>query len=136
MIQNGRLKVIADLMARIPKDATLDWHEQHGLGAYCHAPVGEYVHRALVEIKRLEAEAADFHMQYRISTDVENKRLHGEINRLQVKLRNLDEAFDALRRDALRYRYWRERSYKDPGVPILPEMIDTLIDAALRGEKP
>jgi len=34
----------------------------------------------------------------------------------------------------VRYRYWRERAYMDPHDMITPDVVDTLIDAALRNQ--
>ena len=58
-----------ELMARIPRGEALSWYEANGFGAYCHAPVGEYVHRALALINAQAAEIAALKAAMRASFD-------------------------------------------------------------------
>ena len=58
MTDNAAETPFTELMARIPRGEALAWYESHGSGAYCHAPVGEYVHRALALIASQAAEIA------------------------------------------------------------------------------
>jgi hypothetical protein len=71
MTDNALETPLTELMARIPRDSVLDWQEPDGLRAYCHAPVGKYIHQALAliasqaaEIKRLRASVAEEHSWY------------------------------------------------------------------------
>lgn len=138
-----------DLMARIPKDATLGWYEQHGLGKYCHAPVGAYVHRALIEIERLRAiealhadlvasRAAEieslftYHATLRGNLPIDLDNALAEIDRLRTenaKLRaqigrysdmlTLFAENERLRADAERYRWLRRQHWDEGGLCVV-----------------
>ena len=85
MTDNAAETPLTELMARIPRGEALAWYESHGSGAYCHAPVGEYVHRALALIAAQAAEIAA--LQKDLVRYNEPSPLYAENERLREKVR-------------------------------------------------
>ena len=65
---------------------------------------------------------------------MEVERLHELETAARAEIERLREQVAEAQQDATRYRYWRERAYKDPNDLISPDTIDAVMDAALRNE--
>jgi len=98
MTDNAAETPFTELMARIPRGEALSWYESNGLGAYCHAPVGEYVHRALALITTQAAEIAALREQLKqtqlggaLRDDYNEKRLNATIASQAAEIERLRE---------------------------------------------